>query len=55
MWWAESPEYPEWSCFADSLDGARRLAHAGLRFCAGDDAVTIIDPFGPLPAAEVTT
>lgn len=50
-WWAESPEFPEWSGGASSLDEARLLAHEGLRFCAENDALTIIDPFGELPAS----
>ena len=45
-WWAESPEFPEWSGGAESLDEARLLAHGGLRFMG---ATYVVDPFGPLP------
>ena len=45
-WWAESPEFPEWSGGAESLDEARLLAHGGLRFMG---ATSVVDPFGPLP------
>jgi len=44
-WWAESPESPEWSGGADSLDEARLLAHSGLRWLG---ASSVLDPFGEL-------
>ena len=51
MWWAESPEFPEWSGGAASLDEARILAHEGLYFMG---ASSVIDPF-LMPLAQVTS
>jgi predicted RNase H-like HicB family nuclease len=42
-WWAESPEFPEYSAFGDSLDEVRALAHEGLRFAADDDDLLVVD------------
>jgi hypothetical protein len=49
-WWAESPEYPEWTGGAESLDEARLLAHGGLRWLG---AQSVIDPF-TMPLANVS-
>lgn len=45
-WWAESPEFPEWSGGAESLDEARALAHSGLHWLG---ATSVRDPFFPEP------
>lgn len=50
-WWAESPQFPEWSAGAASLDEARLLAHSGLAFMG---ASSVSDPFTFL-LASVTT
>lgn len=50
-WWAESPDYPEYSAFGDSLDEVRALVLDGLRFTAEDDTLQVIDLLPALVAA----
>jgi predicted RNase H-like HicB family nuclease len=52
-WWADSPEFPEYSAFGATLDEVRLLARDGLRFLAEDDALNVVDEFSlltPTPA-----
>lgn len=50
-WWAESPEFPDYSAFGASLEEVRELAHDGLRFFTEDDELVILDPISELLTA----
>lgn len=53
VWWAESPDIPQWTGGGDSYDESHRLAEEGVRFALERDDVTIehFVPAGSLPAA----
>ena len=49
VWWAESPEVPNWTAGGDTFEESRQLTEEGIRFALARDDV-VLEHFMQVPA-----
>lgn len=49
IWWAESPDVPQWSAGGDTFEECRQLSEEGVRFALEREDL-VVEHFVPAPA-----